>query len=244
MIVVSITTIRWAAAITASGNQVCRRGVFNGPQSSIENVPSTKSRRPPGPEDDFRSRPRRRGAALEKAILDAAWEELGAVGYRDFTIEGVAARAKTGKQAIYRRWPGRPQLVVAAMREHAPAYSGEVPDTGELRGDVLALLRRAAERLADVGAETVHGLLAEVIDRSEMRMFVDGRNAGVVAMGTILERAAARGEVDLARVGPRVASLPVDLLRHELLVGGESVTDATVVEIVDDVFLPLVQAGG
>jgi Tetracyclin repressor-like, C-terminal domain len=83
-----------------------------------------------------------------------------------------------------------------------------------------------------------------VIDRSEMRMFVDGRNAGVVAMGTILERAAARGEVDLARVSPRVASLPVDLLRHELLVGGESVTDATVVEIVDDVFLPLVQAGG
>jgi AcrR family transcriptional regulator len=204
-------------------------------------VPSTKSRKVPGPDDDFRSRPRRRGLALEGAILDAAWEELAAVGYRDFTIEGVAARAKTGKQAIYRRWPGRPQLVIAAMREHAPAYSGEVPDTGTLRGDVLALLRRAAERLAEVGPETVQGLLAEVIDRAELGLFVDGRGAGVTAMTTILDRAAARGEVDLARLSPRVSSLPVDLLRHELLVSGEKVTDATVVEIVDDVFLPLVR---
>jgi AcrR family transcriptional regulator len=203
-------------------------------------VPSTK-RSKPAPGDDFRSRPRRRGAALEGAILDAAWEELKAVGYREFTIEGVAERAKTGKQAIYRRWAGRPQLVIAAMREHAPAYSGAVPDTGALRGDVLALLRQAAERLAEVGAETVNGLLAEVIDRSAMGMFIDGRAAGVTAMGTILERAAARGEVEPTQISPRVASLPVDLLRHELLVGGRSVTDATIVEIVDDVFLPLVQ---
>lgn len=99
---------------------------------------------PEQPRDGFRNRPRRRGATLEQAILGAAWEELMQVGYRDFTIEGVAARAQTGKQAIYNRWTGRAELVIAAIREHAAAFSGALPNTGDLRADVLALLRRAA----------------------------------------------------------------------------------------------------
>ena len=187
---------------------------------------------------DFRSRPRRRGAVLEQAILDAAWQELTQVGYRDFTIEGVAARAQTGKQAIYRRWPGRAQLVIAAMREHSPAYSGEIPDTGELRGDVLALLRRAAERRAALGPETLHGLLAELAEDPE-RVALINRPVGEAAMRTILERAAARGEINLDQVTPRIAALPVDLLRHEIFVGSASVPDAVILEIVDEVFLPL-----
>lgn len=187
---------------------------------------------------DFRSRPRRRGAALEQAILDAAWEELTQVGYRSFTIEGVAARAHTGKQAIYRRWPGRAQLVIAAMREHAPAYSGEIPDTGELRGDVLTLLRRAARRSAELGRETFHGLLAELVEDPEQVALID-RTVGEAAMRTILERAAARGEINLDHVTPRIAALPVDLLRHEIFVAGASIPDAVILEIVDEVFLPL-----
>jgi AcrR family transcriptional regulator len=188
---------------------------------------------------DFRSRPRRRGAALEQAILDAAWEELAQVGYRDFTIEGVAARARTGKQAIYRRWPGRARLVIAAMREHAPAYSGQIPDTGELRGDVLALLRRAVERSVQLGPETFHGLLADLVEDPE-RVTLINRSAGEAAMRTILERANARGEVDLDQITHRIAALPVDLLRHEIFVASALVPDSVILEIVDEIFVPLV----
>ena len=48
---------------------------------------------------------RKRGAALEDAILEAAYAELSEVGYSAFSVEGVAARARTGKASIYRRWP-------------------------------------------------------------------------------------------------------------------------------------------
>lgn len=191
-------------------------------------------------ESGFRSRPRRRGAALEQAILDAAWEELTQVGYRGFTIEGVAARAQTGKQAIYRRWSGRVQLVIAAMRKYAPALSGELPDTGELRADVLALLRRAAERNVQLGPETIHGLLAELVEDPEREALIN-RTVGEAAMRTILERAAARGEINLDQTSPRIGALPVDLFRHEVLVTSAPVPDAVILEIVDDIFLPLIE---
>ncbi len=200
---------------------------------------STKQKPAQPADGDFRNRPRRRGAVLEQAILDAAWQELTQVGYRDFTIEAVAARAQTGKQAIYHRWSGRAQLVIAAMREYAPAFSGELPDTGELRDDVLALLRRAAERWVQLGPETIHGLLAEVAEDPEHEALINGRTAGEAAMRAILERAAARDEINLDQITPRIAALPVDLLRHELLVTSAPVPDAVILEIVDEIFLPL-----
>src|SRR5262245_189106 len=86
------------------------------------------------------ARRRRRGRDLEEAILEAAWEELVAVGYARLTVDGVAARARTSKAVLYRRWPNLPSLVLAAMRHHGPILSGPMPDTGSLRGDVLALL--------------------------------------------------------------------------------------------------------
>jgi AcrR family transcriptional regulator len=196
---------------------------------------------PEQPRDAFRNRPRRRGATLEQAILGAAWEELMQAGYRDFTIEGVAARAQTGKQAIYNRWTGRAELVIAAIREHAPAFSGALPNTGELRADVLALLRRAAERWVQLGPETFHGLLADLAHDPAQKELINGRAAGDAAMRTILERATARGEIDPRRLTPHIASLPVDLARHELLINQAPVPDDTLVEIVDRIFLPLVQ---
>jgi AcrR family transcriptional regulator len=62
---------------------------------------------------------RRRGEALEDALLDAAWDELVEVGYGRFTIDGVAARAGTSRPVIYRRWPVRSDLAIAAVRRRA-----------------------------------------------------------------------------------------------------------------------------
>jgi len=82
-------------------------------------------------------RVRRHGAELENALLQAAWDEARAVGYAGLTMEGVAARAGTGKAVLYRRWPRRAELVLAAMRHHLGSISSEIPDTGDLREDVL-----------------------------------------------------------------------------------------------------------
>ena len=85
-------------------------------------------------------RRRRRGEELESALLDAAWEELAAVGFASLTMESVAARAKTGVAVLYRRWPNKNDLVMAAIVHYRRTRRVENPDTGTLRGDLLALL--------------------------------------------------------------------------------------------------------
>jgi AcrR family transcriptional regulator len=185
---------------------------------------------------------RRRGAALENALLDAAWAELQEAGYAGLTMEAVADRAGTSRAVLYRRWRSRPELVIAAMRRHRPLLSGEIPDTGSLRGDVLALLDRMSSRLAEIGPETVYGLLGDYL--GDAGLFSRSQEAVLTmsaeVMQTILKRAADRGE---ARPGvePRIATLPTDLFRNELFKARTPPSEGTLVEIIDEVFLPLVR---
>ena len=72
---------------------------------------------------------RRRGAALERAILDATAAELGERGYAGLTMDRVAQRAGTNKNAIYRRWSNRAVLALAAYREMAKE-AHKAPQTG------------------------------------------------------------------------------------------------------------------
>ena len=85
-------------------------------------------------------RHRRRGEELENALLAAAWEELTTAGFASLTMESVAARAKTGVAVLYRRWPNKSDLVLAAIDHYRRTHAVETPDTGTLRGDLLALL--------------------------------------------------------------------------------------------------------
>jgi hypothetical protein len=73
--------------------------------------------------------PRRRGAVLERAILEAALEQLSTVGWNGLTMEGVAAGAQTGKAAVYRRWPSKEDLVADALQAGLPSLE-DVPDWG------------------------------------------------------------------------------------------------------------------
>ncbi len=188
------------------------------------------------------SRTRRRGEALETALLAAAWAELRSAGYAGLTFEAVADRAGTSRAVLYRRWRSRPELVIAAMRQNRPLLSGEIPDTGSLREDVLAVLRRMAVRLAEIGPENMAALFGDILADAEVfrRMHGEVLLIGAEVMTTILKRAADRGEARPG-VSRRVATLPTDLFRHGLLVTREPLTDGEIVEIVDDVFLPLVR---
>jgi AcrR family transcriptional regulator len=191
-----------------------------------------------------RTAARRRGEALERALLDAAWEELAEAGYAKMTMEGVAARARTSKPVLYRRWPTRVQLVTAAVRAHLPEVTpASIPDTGSLRGDLVAALSVASRWHDGLVRQALHGVLSDLYRDPQLSAFLRPDIFGNAAkvMPVILRRASERGEVDLDRITPRVATLPFDLFRHEVLTSSAPIPAATVTEIIDDVFLPLIR---
>ncbi|MFC4117800.1 TetR/AcrR family transcriptional regulator [Nonomuraea zeae] len=192
---------------------------------------------------DGDKRSRRRGAELEKALLQAAVDELADGGYARLTIDRVAQRAGTNKTAIYRRWPNRAALAFAAYR-HFVARPAALPDTGDLRADVLALLRGAAARMGSaVGGEILRGVMSETHAHPELLQHLREELAHEPgAMMTILGRAVARGEARPDALRPRVATVPVVLLRQEYLMNPDaSISDEVLVELVDQVFLPMVR---
>lgn len=196
---------------------------------------------PPAP-----ARGRRRGAALEQAILGAAVEELAEAGYSGLTMERVARRAGTNKNAIYRRWPSRAALGLAAYRQLIQVDQ-ELPDTGTLRGDVLALLRGANCQWSSPAGDVLRSLLGSARDDPELMEQIReaAGDGGSGTWLTVLGRAVARGEAAPEALHPRVATVAVVLLRNEYVTRGfPSVPDSVLVEIVDEVYLPLVRGRG
>jgi len=184
---------------------------------------------------------RRRGEELEHALLTAAWAELLDVGYPRMTIENVAARAGTSKPVIYRRWPTKAKLVIAALAHNLPWDESEI-DTGSLRGDLIELVGHGVKRFVRMPGDTLPGLITEtfrepeVFDELRSRL----RTGEVVELiRPLLTRAVARGELRTDQCGDRVLRVPFDLLRSETLLYGVMVDDAAITAIVDDIVLPL-----
>ncbi|QLL07934.1 TetR/AcrR family transcriptional regulator [Mycobacterium vicinigordonae] len=183
---------------------------------------------------------RRRGAALESAILDAGWEQLLESGYERFTIEAVAERSSSARSVLYRRWASRLELLEAVVRRRGEIDRIPIPDTGTLRDDLLAVLTEFNDRRSRIiGLITVR--IGAYYDESggspeELRKWF--LPDGPTGMETLVRRAVARGELT-AMPPPRIVALPVDLLRHEMFMTMTAASAQTIVEIVDDIFLPL-----
>ncbi len=178
---------------------------------------------------------RRRGAELENALLDAAWDELLAVGYPSLQMEAVAARAATGKQVLYRRWRNRAELVIAAAARKSGSIVDPVPDTGTLRGDVFEIMQRMTGRFHNLGPAVFRGLMAEA---SEVEPHFRQTMNSVIR--ELMVRAQDRGEIPQRPLDPRIVALPADLVRIEMLYSPERVSDEVLIEILDNVYLPLV----
>ncbi|MFF1924030.1 TetR/AcrR family transcriptional regulator [Streptomyces sp. NPDC058221] len=188
---------------------------------------------------------RRRGAVLEEAILGAAVAELTESGFAALTMDKVAARAGTNKNAIYRRWPNRLTLGIAAYRQLARTI--QPPDTGTLRGDTLELLRRANRNWSSPFGAILRELLSAAGGASELLAQLQDQSGDAAAAPwlTVLGRAVARGEASPEALHPRVATVAMVLLRNEFVVRGiPAAPDDVLVEIVDEVFLPLVRQRG
>jgi AcrR family transcriptional regulator len=189
-------------------------------------------------------RQRRRGDELEAALLDAAWEELVEVGFARLTMESVAARARTGVAVLYRRWPGKDALTMAAIAHYGAKHPIEIPDTGSLRGDMLALLGGVNDTrysFTVVVTAAFSGLLTSTgLTPAEVRARLLGDRP--MWSDQIFRRAHERGEIDLDKTPAAVLALPFDLMRHDLLMTLKPVPPERIAAIVDDLFLPLVAA--
>ncbi|MGW8744496.1 TetR/AcrR family transcriptional regulator [Streptomyces sp. NPDC055794] len=94
----------------------------------------------------------RRKERSRQAILAAARALVAEEPYEKVTLEAIAARAGVGKQTIYRRWPSKSAVVVAALlalSEDADGQSVTLPDTGDLRADLGLVMRATAEEFTD-----------------------------------------------------------------------------------------------
>lgn len=180
---------------------------------------------------------------MEQAILTAALEELAEVGYAGLTMERVAVRARTGKAVLYRRWPGRAELVVDACAAHR-LTDVDPPDTGALRTDVIAALRQLSAKLAASHGDILRGLLTEAMHDPEFARLVRERvqTAGSGPIQGVLWRAVERGEIESWVLGSRRAAVAVDLLRNQFLLHGAPIPEDVITEIVDEVYLPLLLA--
>lgn len=194
---------------------------------------------------DHRKLPRRRGEALNSAIFQATLDELAEGGYAQLTMERVAERARASKASLYRRWPTRVALVMAAVYHMLPDLVS-VPDTGSLREDLLAVLRRSSAALSGPAGEAMRGLLSEVLrDESVARTFRENsQGASRKLMTEIAQRAVERGELDPAAVTPRRLDSGQALIRQYFLFNGPPIPDRLIVEVVDEVMVPLLVSAG
>jgi AcrR family transcriptional regulator len=187
-------------------------------------------------------RSRRRGAELEHALLTAAWDELAEIGFAKLTMESVADRAKTGVAVLYRRWTNKNDLVLAAIRHYGDTHPVVIPDTGNLRDDLFALLTNIGAgrtELATVVGAAFAGLHHSAgLTPEDVRLTVLGD--GPRRSDDIFRRAHDRGEIDLARISRDVLDLPLQLVRHDILMTLKPVSPERIRSIVDDLFWPLV----
>lgn len=188
---------------------------------------------------DHRTRPRRRGAALEDAIIAATIAELREVGFAAMTMDSVARRAGAGKISVYRRWPGQVELATdAAYRLLDDPVLPPEPST--LREDLLALLRFMAAQASGPFGEVIRGIISECLGREDTTQLAElSRGNSLRQVLQVVRRAAARSEPVDPDPPPLQVQVPVTMVQHRLLLHGPPIDDGFVVDLVDQVALPL-----
>ncbi len=185
------------------------------------------------------SRPRIAGER-EEEILDAAVSLLLEVGYDRVTMDAVALRAKASKATLYRRWDSKQALVVDAVIRSKRAAQTAAPDTGSLRGDLIATFCSGHGHATGESTRILAAVLTAVHTDADFGHAFRTRFLApkLEVMRGIYERAAARGELapglDVSLVGPALAGI----ILHRTYVLGEDITPDLVTRVVDQIILP------
>jgi AcrR family transcriptional regulator len=184
-----------------------------------------------------------RGAAREQAILEAAVALVAEIGYQRVTVDAIAARAHASKATMYRKWPGKAELVADALRRNADGGATELPDAGSLRGDLIAAVSAIASTFDSTGGRPsllgmVEALRCDPPLRDLVRGQIDERSRqdGV----RICRRAVARGEIADEARAPAVIGLAVAHLFLRTMLGGAPPGVDEQHAFVDQILLPLI----
>ncbi|MCS5717669.1 TetR/AcrR family transcriptional regulator [Herbiconiux sp. CPCC 205763] len=182
-----------------------------------------------------------RGEARTVAILDAALELISEVGYERVTMDNIAARAHASKMTMYRRWPTKSELVAEALRRHAQGDVPSVPDTGTLRGDLLATVAEIAETLTGERGPSLIGLAEAIRDDAALREQVSSqvRERSHQVGREICARAVSRAEPVHANRAEAVLDLAFGHLFTATLFDGTKPSLVDQRSLVDAILLPL-----
>jgi AcrR family transcriptional regulator len=201
---------------------------------TITETPTSESEgRPTGP----------RAAARRQAILDAALALLMEVGYDRMSMDALAERARAGKATIYRHWAGKAEVVVEAVRCRKCDDFAAPPDTGSLRGDLLAALNHSRESFTEEDSALLIGMVSamhhdqELADLMRQQLF----EAKQGLFDEVVARAVGRGEPVSVSAAPVANEVSSALFFNRVAMGGGEIDEAFVFHMVDDVILPLLR---
>jgi AcrR family transcriptional regulator len=171
-----------------------------------------------GRESKRRDAYRAHGAPIVDAVLSATLQVLAEVGVEALSVEQVAARAGVNKTSVYRRWPSREALVIAALERVLVSASQYIPDTGTLRGDLLALLTPVCALLAsDLGRALLHAATSKSVADGVTRLAQKQIRSGAKPLRQMFARAATRGEVRKEASPRLVLGMLVGAILHRVL---------------------------
>lgn len=179
---------------------------------------------------------RRRGEELEHALYAATLEQLTTVGYGRLTMDGVAAQAHTGKAALYRRWPNKHALVIAALRHVLPPLPLLRPDASA-RDNLMSVFTTLRDVFAGRTTFPGVGVIIEVLHEPELRdMFAEQIVAPRLQLiETILRHAEHTGELKPGTRTPLTARIGPALVFEAFLMNGKPPTRRDLTVIVDTV---------
>jgi AcrR family transcriptional regulator len=193
------------------------------------------------------SRPgRKRDHARDSVILDSALAVLAEQGYEGTTIDLVAAHAGMARATVYRRWATKVELVLAAVSRMSQADAGleQLPDTGTLRGDMLAMVRPFDEEQQQVRIQAMVSLVA--VGRTDPRLAEVAETAGLApwieAIRLLIQRAVDRGEYP-PPAGLDTLAQVIPLLCVSRAVQHLPITREFSTALIDGVVLPALRGG-
>jgi AcrR family transcriptional regulator len=191
---------------------------------------------------------RKRGAALEDAIRDAAFAELTEVGYTAFSVEGVAARARTGKASIYRRWPTKQELVMDVLCAALPTpedcgITVDIDDSVTTNEALLGVARSIASVITSPAGDAMRAIKCEAMGDPDLARLVDERFQAPrrAALMGLLRRGVERGEVRPEAATQLVADVIPAVLAHRVILQREPLRPRDITDIIEQIFIPLVE---
>ena len=174
----------------------------------------------------------------EAQLLATTLEVLHERGFERLTVDEVVARAHASKATVYRRWPSKADLVVAAFT-HGIREIAKVPDTGSLRGDLMHLGGLILEQSRRYGP-AISGMLTEIRRSPKLREafeheFFHERRALIHG---VLRRAVDRGEINSDVISDEIWDVLPGYIVFRSLTPGRPATEQTITAMVDEVLLP------